>query len=135
MSRLDWRDEDDQPYYELLCDGCATAFVVFDDAGYDWRLLRDAATYCGWDSRSDNPYGRHYCPTCHTRGPRTTRPGPDPRQQSASVAAAPRSSSTGSTPTTRPRPAPTAPVPPISVVMRAQGSCGTTRPAMSHRRG
>lgn len=65
MSCLAWHDEDGLVYYELRCDRCQTPFVCYDDACYDWRLLRDAAMYCGWDTRQPNPTGPHHCPACH----------------------------------------------------------------------
>lgn len=65
MSQRLWWDEDQLPYYELVCDGCDAAFTCYDDSCYDWALLRDAALCAGWDTRCDRPDGPHHCPTCH----------------------------------------------------------------------
>lgn len=59
MSCRLWSDQDQLPYYELVCDGCGACFTCYDDSCYDWRLLRDAALYAGWDTR-----GPHRCPSC-----------------------------------------------------------------------
>lgn len=64
MSRRLWWDEDNQPYYELVCDGCGISFPCYDDSCYDWALLRDAACATGWDSEADQPYGPHHCMAC-----------------------------------------------------------------------
>jgi hypothetical protein len=65
MSQRVWHDEDGLVYYELRCDSCRTRFACYDDTCYDWRLLRDAARWTGWDTRTSDPAGPHHCPTCH----------------------------------------------------------------------
>ncbi len=66
VARRTWRDEDDLPYYELVCDDCGDSFTCFDDSCYDWRLLRDAAVFAGWLA-SPAATEPHRCPRCLTR--------------------------------------------------------------------
>jgi hypothetical protein len=66
VSRRVWADEDDQPYYELVCDTCRQPFHSFDDSCYDWRLLCDAAAEAGWDAE---PAGPHRCVGCQHERP------------------------------------------------------------------
>ncbi|HEY3506420.1 MAG TPA: hypothetical protein VGN37_26975 [Actinocatenispora sp.] len=66
MSRRVYYDEDAQPYYQLVCDGCGGRFLSFDDSCYDWDLLREAAEYDGWNAA--DPAGPHHCPQCVRTG-------------------------------------------------------------------
>ncbi len=72
MTRRVWWHNDDQPYYQLLCDGCGTAFLCYDDSCHDWRLLRAAASFAGWDANRDSPNGQHHCQTCRDSTPAVT---------------------------------------------------------------
>ncbi|WP_203960797.1 hypothetical protein [Actinocatenispora thailandica] len=67
MRRI-WFDEDAQPYYELVCDGCATQLVCWDDSCYDWNLLRGVAEFSGWWIDPDQIDGTHRCPHCRPGG-------------------------------------------------------------------
>jgi hypothetical protein len=69
VSQRLWWDEDQLPYYELICDDCGASFTCYDDSCYDWALLRDAALCTGWDTRSDQPDGPHRCPNCQRLRP------------------------------------------------------------------
>jgi hypothetical protein len=72
MSRRIWFDEDDQPYFQLLCDTCQQPFLSYDDSCYDWRLLCDAATVAGWQTGAADPAdpaGPHRCGSCQQRRP------------------------------------------------------------------
>lgn len=69
MSQRTWFDEDDQPYFQLLCDTCRQPFESFDDSCYDWRLLCDAAAVTGWDVATIDAAGPHRCLGCQDQRP------------------------------------------------------------------
>ncbi|GIL26228.1 hypothetical protein [Actinocatenispora comari] len=64
MSRRVYHDEDGQPYYELICDGCRCRLACTDDSCYDWDLLRAVAESDGWDLAAARPTGPHRCRAC-----------------------------------------------------------------------
>lgn len=72
MSCRVWHDQDDLPYYELICDDCRVSFTCYDDSCYDWSLLREAACYAGWDTGRGAVTGPHHCPACQQYQPKST---------------------------------------------------------------
>jgi len=69
MGRRRYYDEDAQPYFEIVCDGCGESYVCGDDSCYDWALLRESAEYDGWNAAAPSTRGPHHCPACVRSGP------------------------------------------------------------------